>query len=97
MFYTVDMSIQESTVAFVDEEDEDIDDDDLRYEVLPAATRPERTVSESDPGYEKIQLKSEDSFSDPRYERIQLKKATRSELVEPNYEVVGFRWYVLKV
>ena len=87
------MDIQEGAVGIVDEDDED---EDLRYEVLPAVTRPPRTVSESDPGYEKIQLKNEDSFSDPRYERIQLKTRTAVESqIEPNYEIVGFRWYAI--
>lgn len=67
----------------------------MRYEILPAP-RPEiirvgagRTISESDPGYERIQLKNEDSFNDPRYERIQPKRT--SDIVEPNYEIVGFQ------
>lgn len=71
---------------------EEDDDEDLRYEVLPAA-RNKRQASESDPGYERIQLKSGDSFNEfnePRYERIQPK---REGEVEPNYEVVGFQGY----
>jgi hypothetical protein len=54
--------------------------------MLPA---PRKTrISETDPGYEKIQLKSGDSFNDPRYERIHLRNNGEGE---PNYEVVGFR------
>lgn len=83
----IEPSIQESAVPVVEEDD---DDEDLRYEVLPAA-RNDRKASESDPGYERIQLKCEDSFNEPRYERIQPK---RDGEVEPNYEVVGFQGLV---
>ncbi len=72
-------------MAVVEEDDED---DDFRYEMLPAPRASNRKISENDPGYEKIQLKSDDSFSDPRYERIHLRNSSE---VEPNYEVVGFR------
>ena len=82
-------------VASVAEEEDD--DEDLRYEVLPALRRgtlPQRKISESDPGYEKIQLKSADSFNDPRYERIHLKpsllESSEAE-VEPNYEIVRYQ------
>lgn len=62
---------------------EDEDEDDLNYEVLP---RVDRKISDSDPGYEKIQLKSGDSFNDPCYERIHLNSES-----EPNYEIVGYQ------
>jgi len=71
-------------VAAVAEEEDDFDQ---RYEMVPTS-RAARKTSESDHGYEKIQLKSEDSFNDPRYERIQLK---RGVAVEPNYEIVGYK------
>jgi len=74
-------------VAVVVEEDDDFDQ---RYEMVPTS-RAVRKTSESDHGYEKIQLKSEDSFNDPRYERIHLK---REGAVEPNYEIVGYKWWV---
>lgn len=80
----VDSILQEVSVAVAEEEEED--EDDFRYEMLPLP-RSNRKISETDPGYEKIQLKSDDSFNDPRYERIHLKNAE----IEPNYEVVGFR------
>ena len=77
----MEISVQETVAAVVEEDDED---DDFRYEMLPA---PRKTrISETDPGYEKIQLKSGDSFNDPSYERIHLRNNG-----EPNYEVVGFR------
>ena len=75
-------------VAAVAEEEDDFDQ---RYEMVPTS-RAARKTSESDHGYEKIQLKSEDSFNDPRYERIQLK---RGVAVEPNYEIVGYKWWVV--
>lgn len=85
----LETSIEEVTVAVIEDDDrndDDEDDDDFRYEMLPVA-RSSRKISETDPGYEKIQLKNDDSFNDPRYERIHLKNAE----IEPNYEVVGFR------
>ena len=82
------MAVQEVAVMMVEEED----DFDQRYEILPTA-RTARKTSESDHGYEKIQLKSEDSFNDPRYERIHLKR--EGAAVEPNYEIVGYKWYFI--
>jgi hypothetical protein len=76
-------SVQENVAAVVEEDDEE---DDFRYEMLPTPRK--NRISETDPGYEKIQLKSGDSFNDPRYERIHLKNNGDAE---PNYEVVGFR------
>ena len=81
----VETAVQE-VVAVVEEDDED---DDFRYEMLPTPRANNRKISETDPGYERIQLKSEDSFNDPRYERIHLRNSGVE--VEPNYEVVGFR------
>lgn len=76
-------SVQEIVAPVVEEDDEE---DDFRYEMLP--TPRTKRISETDPGYEKIQLKSGDSFNDPRYERIHLRNDGETE---PNYEVVGFR------
>lgn len=85
-FAASETAVQEVAVAVV-EEDED-EEEDFRYEMLPAPRASNRKISENDPGYERIQLKSDDSFNDPRYERIQLRSTNE---IEPNYEVVGFR------